>query len=72
MPTYTYECTKCNLISEIRLSIKDDPKLICDSCHSDLNRIIVSAPSVSLGWNSQAAGNHSKYCLLYTSDAADE
>ncbi len=40
MPTYEYECTKCNDRFEISQSIKDEPLTKCSKCSGKLRRLI--------------------------------
>jgi putative FmdB family regulatory protein len=40
MPTYTYECPKCNTEIEMIHSITEDPKPKCQKCKTKLDRLI--------------------------------
>jgi putative FmdB family regulatory protein len=40
MPTYEYECKKCNHVFECFQSIKDDPVSVCPECGGEVRRLI--------------------------------
>ena len=40
MPTYEYQCTKCNEHFEYFQSIKDAPKKTCEACGGDLTKLL--------------------------------
>jgi putative FmdB family regulatory protein len=40
MPTYEYECQKCNLRFELFQSIKDAPKKTCPQCRGRVKRLL--------------------------------
>jgi len=40
MPTYEYECKKCEKHFELFQSIKDEPLKICPECGSEVRRLI--------------------------------
>lgn len=40
MPTYEYECTKCDHTFEIFQSMKDDPLKRCPECKSKIRRLL--------------------------------
>ena len=40
MPTYDYECPKCETVEEITHSIHKNPKLRCQTCQTLLKRLI--------------------------------
>ena len=40
MPTYEYECTKCNFVFEEFQKITDKPLCRCPKCHGKLRRLI--------------------------------
>jgi len=39
MPTYDYECSKCQMVKEVYHSIKLDPQVECDACGSLMFRV---------------------------------
>ncbi|MDR1257326.1 MAG: zinc ribbon domain-containing protein [Spirochaetaceae bacterium] len=40
MPTYEYECKKCDHVFERFQSFKDDPVTVCPECGGDVRRLI--------------------------------
>jgi putative FmdB family regulatory protein len=40
MPTYEYECKKCNNVFERFQSINDDPIAVCPECGGEVRRLI--------------------------------
>jgi putative FmdB family regulatory protein len=40
MPTYEYECKKCNHVFECFQSIKDEPISACPECGGEVRRLI--------------------------------
>ena len=40
MPTYSYKCERCNKIVSVFQGINDKPLINCDTCNSDISRII--------------------------------
>lgn len=38
MITYDYKCYECGLEKEVRHSIKEDPKIVCESCGAEMKR----------------------------------
>ena len=42
MPTYEYECQKCDHRFELLQSIKDKPKKVCPKCRGRVRRLIGS------------------------------
>lgn len=54
MPTYSYECPKCNKIKDIFHSMKEDPIIKCDNCKVKCNRLFGKGNLIFLGdgWES--------------------
>lgn len=48
MPTYVYECTKCEKRFEIAQKITDEPKKRCPSCRSKVFRVISGGGGIIL------------------------
>lgn len=46
MPTYNYKCPVCNLVKEIKHSIKENPKIKCTICGGKMFIIIMNTPSI--------------------------
>ncbi|MBI60461.1 FmdB family transcriptional regulator [bacterium] len=42
MALYDYKCNSCNYVFEVSHSIKEEPKLNCPSCNSDLVMRLIS------------------------------
>ena len=65
MPTYDFHCNKCDIPYQmvVKMSEYDNlvKRLVCDKCHTKLDRVFLTAPLVNLGWDNQAAGNGNKY-----------
>jgi len=40
MPTYEYECQKCQHLFEVFQSIKDNPKKTCPKCKGRVKRLV--------------------------------
>tara|TARA_Y100001970_G_scaffold78510_1_gene99977 strand:+ start:203 stop:433 length:231 start_codon:yes stop_codon:yes gene_type:complete len=40
MPTYSYKCERCNKIVSVFQGINDKPLINCDTCNSNISRII--------------------------------
>lgn len=60
MPTYTYQCKKCEKIDEIKQRITEDALTECPNCgSSDFERLIVGGTGFVLkggGWYSDGYG----------------
>jgi len=41
MITYVYKCPNCNKVKEVKHSIKETPKIICDICGTKMKRVIL-------------------------------
>jgi len=53
MPTYDYECKKCNLIVEVYKSFTDETAVTCEKCGSDMERKISGGENIvyrGSGW----------------------
>jgi putative FmdB family regulatory protein len=46
MPTYEYECTKCNDHFEVFQSMKDAPLTVCNKCGGKIRRVISGGEGV--------------------------
>lgn len=46
MPTYTYRCKTCKIVTEVKQSIHDAPMTHCIKCNGEANRIITSEISI--------------------------
>lgn len=58
MPAYDYKCTQCEQRFEARHSITASPP-DCPACgHSDVQRVITSAPAVAGGVNTHAGDGY--------------
>ncbi|MDR1362603.1 MAG: zinc ribbon domain-containing protein [Spirochaetaceae bacterium] len=40
MPTYEYECKKCNNVFDVLQSFKDEPVKVCPKCGGEVRRVI--------------------------------
>lgn len=53
MPTYTYRCSNCNTVIEVKQSINDDKLTHCVECYKDTLERVIQAPAVVFkgqGW----------------------
>jgi len=48
MPTYRYECARCEAVHEVFQSISEKPKTKCPDCGGKLNRVIGTGGGVIL------------------------
>lgn len=64
MPTYDYFCQKCNETIELVLSIKNSDIQICETCKSEMQRLISSGSYFASSMNGTLADhkevNHTK------------
>lgn len=49
MPTYDYQCEKCEIVEEVIHSIKDNPVQRCPKCKKQMERLIGSGSCVIVG-----------------------
>ncbi|MBI3636213.1 MAG: zinc ribbon domain-containing protein [Candidatus Rokubacteria bacterium] len=49
MPTYEYQCDKCQRISEVRQRISEPALTTCDVCGGALRRLLSAAPFILKG-----------------------
>lgn len=53
MPSYDYQCKKCEAITEVTHRITEEPVVVCESCGSKETTRLISATSFHLkgsGW----------------------
>lgn len=49
MPTYEYQCERCQRTSEVRQRITDAPLTACEACGGALRRLLSPAPFILKG-----------------------
>ena len=49
MPTYEYQCDKCQRVFEIKQRISEEPLTVCDVCGGHVRRLLSSAPFILKG-----------------------
>ena len=49
MPTYEYECERCQRVFEVRQRISDDPLTTCEACGGSIRRLLSAAPFILKG-----------------------
>ena len=49
MPTYEYQCEKCERIFEVRQRITEAPLTTCDACGGRVKRLLSPAPFILKG-----------------------
>lgn len=47
MPTYDYQCEKCENVFEIKRSINDVSSVICPDCNNEKTRKLISIPAIT-------------------------
>lgn len=40
MPIYEYQCSQCNMITEVLQQFSDKPRSTCDQCGGKMNKLI--------------------------------
>ncbi|MCL2763550.1 MAG: FmdB family transcriptional regulator [Treponema sp.] len=81
MPTYEYECKKCNHHFEVFQSMSDDPLKNCAKCGKEVRRLICGGAGVIFkgsgfyvtdksGGNTAAASTETKENTVTTPDPA--
>ncbi len=56
MPIYEYECTKCNTVFEILVSINADENIRCEKCDSTETRKLISTSGVKISASPKNTG----------------
>src|SRR6516225_6830281 len=49
MPTYEYQCLKCERVFEIRQRISEPALTVCDVCGGEVRRLLSAAPFILKG-----------------------
>lgn len=57
MPTYEYECSKCNFIFELFHSIMDDSEKLCEKCGTPAQKLISGGYIIVKGTNTPCSGS---------------
>ena len=56
MPTYDYQCPKCDTVKEVYHSINQSPLIVCPGCETQMNKVILCAPATVIPPQHQATG----------------
>jgi putative FmdB family regulatory protein len=49
VPTYEYQCDKCQRVFEVRQRISDPPLVSCEACGGSIRRLLSPAPFILKG-----------------------
>jgi putative FmdB family regulatory protein len=49
VPTYEYQCDKCQRVFEVRQRISDPPLVSCETCGGSIRRLLSPAPFILKG-----------------------
>jgi putative FmdB family regulatory protein len=49
MPTYEFKCPKCFRLEEQYFGFKDEHKLLCPGCKTEMGKVIGAAPAIFHG-----------------------